>query len=494
MHSQSQLSRIPISSINHELWRRGWLGHILHPEQIEAMHFIQSLKKTYAFLLCTRGFGKSYFLVCYYVWLCSMKKRRVWFLAATLDQVTRVFEKHLDEVREKYLPRELWPRKIGNTHTWQFPNGSIIMMAGVDQTKGRSLRGDGVDEIVCDEVGAWHECYSIIKGALYSIAERNNGRIVMSTTPPETAGHDSFRLYQECMTNETVFTRDVFHCSLYPQTRIEKVIEENQSHDDLESNKKGMASTFFQREYMCKFVTEENKRVIPEFKRERHVIGDTPRPGFYDAYCFMDLGFKAFTHVLFAYYDFRAATLVILDEIVQNHANVDNTTEDLTNKIKKKEAEWFPNKKPTAPGKVGIKRICDNDLQLINDITNTHKLPCIPVVKNFSKEAGNNELRLWFQQDRIKIHERCKRLISQLDIGIWKRNRKEYEPISGCGNLDGIDALVYGVRHVDVRSNPVPHRFNEQHNVMMNDFDYYIAPEVEIVPEPIITEDDFYEF
>ena len=67
-----------------------------------------------------------------------------------------------------------------------------------------------------------------------------------------------------------------------------------------------------------------------------------------------------------------------------------------------------------------------------------------------------NKVRIWVQNDRIKIHERCQEIIGCLENAIWKENRREFDRSAVFGHYDALAALIYLVRNVNENVNPIP--------------------------------------
>src|SRR5690606_9860497 len=97
------------------------------------------------------------------------------------------------------------------------------------------------------------------------------------------------------------------------------------------------------REYLCHIIRGSEKSILPSFNEQAEaeiVRDDFEVPAYCDKYVSLDPGGKDLTGVLFGYYDYEKATLVILDEIA-----VDGTTntEILAGMIKEKEKTYWTN-------------------------------------------------------------------------------------------------------------------------------------------------------
>jgi len=336
------------------------------------------------------------------------------------------------------VPEEVRPVWRSQGHQFEIGNGSVIVLEGADDDHGNKLRGAFAHLVIADECGFWRNPAYVINSILLPQVQRVGGKIYITSTSPESTGHEFYGFLNECQDNDTYYLQTVHDNPRVTPEQVEQYIKESGGRDA-----DGKLNTTFRREYLCEAVIDETRAVMPEFSKDKHVVDTYERPEFYQPYVFMDLGLIDYTHVLFGYYDFKQATIYIEDEIVQNY----KTTADLAVKIKAKELQYYPRR--------DIKRISDNELQQLTDLSITHGLHFAPTTK-YDKEAAINDVRLMFQSDRIKISKRCTNLIHQLSVGIWNNRRNDYERLPGAGHLDGIDALIYGVRHVDYHKNPVP--------------------------------------
>lgn len=203
----------------------------------------------------------------------------------------------------------------------------------------------------------------------------------------------------------------------------------------------------------CQFITDEDSAVIPEASEENMeiIVKEHKRPSFFDCYVSMDIGFKDLTVVLLGYYDFRAGTTVIEDEIVIKGKEV--TTSKLAALITEKEQFLWGFKKPYL-------RVADNNnLILLNELSSDFSLPIIPTAKD-NKEAAINNVRIAVADHRMRINPRCKTLIFHLKNATWNKNRTSYERTPDGGHSDGLDALIYLMRNIQVSKNPYPYNFD----------------------------------
>jgi hypothetical protein len=203
--------------------------------------------------------------------------------------------------------------------------------------------------------------------------------------------------------------------------------------------------------------------VVPEFyeNRDSIIVDEMELPPFVDTYVAGDVGVRDLTAYLFGYYDFATATLNIMDEWVMN--GMEMTTTVIAEAIKLKEEMRFTDK--SGFFRAPLRRVMDNDLKLIIDLNKLHGLNFIATKKD-NKIASVNNLRVFIQEGRLKIHSRCKHLIYHIQNAAWKDNKnsaKEFDHLPDSidgdikgGHVDTLDSLCYMVRNISLHHNPYP--------------------------------------
>lgn len=157
------------------------------------------------------------------------------------------------------------------------------------------------------------------------------------------------------------------------------------------------------------------------------------------------------TAVLFSYYDFKQAKLFIIDELLYDKSKM--TTQSLALDIRKKEALYkFTQEKV-------LRRADTNNPIVVRDLSVTHALP-FGIVKKDSLEAMVNNVRLWFGNNRVVIHPRCKYLIETMKSAIWNETRTDLDHSETLGHYDLFAALMYLLRSIDTKTNPIPYDSN----------------------------------
>lgn len=443
MQLQETLSSLSKNEFLAGMWRLGDLRYKLHIEQRKYDEFVDQSDYVINVFHCSRGLGKTW----YFIYKCMSY--------AIQNPGARIvyFTKSRKTARDIFLPTfKLFiadaPADLFNWseyhHRVKFTNGSEIILEGAEDDDDK-LRGPYAHMIVCDEAGFWSNLQYAVVDIFMDQVRRRDGKIFITTTTPSTPGHEFYYFKSIALKHNTYYTLDSRQNPFI--TNLDSVAE----------TYGGWQAVGFRREHLNEDIIDPTRAVVPEFNRKRHVVVDYQRPPLFDCYTYLDLGYERDpTHILFCYYDYGKAQLIVEDELTFDHA----TSDKVAAAILAKEVELWGAKKPTH-------RVSDNDAQQIADFAHIYGLECMPAMK-YDKEVVINNLKTRFGQDKILIHQRCTQLIFQLEVGIWNRARTDYERIPGAGHLDGVDALRYGVRILDWTKNPVPLNYGihlETHNI-----------------------------
>jgi len=212
----------------------------------------------------------------------------------------------------------------------------------------------------------------------------------------------------------------------------------------------------------CHIIKDSNYAIIPEFNEElkKIIVKETDRAPFYDAYVGMDIGMKDLTVVLFGWYDFLKAKLIVEDEFVIHGQKFNTST--LADGIKQKEAEVFTDK-ITGEQRIPFLRISDNNLIVIKDLWDLHGLRFLPTRKD-DADAALNKVRVMLENEQILINPRCKTLITHLEAGIWNKAKTSFDRSADNGHFDAIDSLKYLIRNVQISKNPYPKGYLDKYN------------------------------
>lgn len=419
------------------LWKRGTLDFLFDTTQLEMKQaFDKSESKKFLFL-CARRLGKSYLCCGISAEAATRKKTKIIYLTSTFKAVREIVKPIFDKLFES-CPAALRPKYKTQEGKYLFPNGSEILLFGSDRNPD-SARGQEADLIVIDEAGFVENLSYMVSSVFVPMTMMTNGRILMATTPPKSTDHDFIGYLAEARATNSYVKKTIYDCPRVTPKMIQEYMDECG----------GENSNEWRREYLCEEIMDEERTVIPEWTQEKQalLIRDIPREPWADKYVGMDLGFVDDTALVFCWYDFLGARLVVEDELIIRKQN----TQDIAAAIRTKERELWPDADI-------YKRVADtNNPQLIYDLASLHRLPFIPADKSYSKDSGINKLRLMIARNQIIVHPRCTNLIAQLQYCRWKGHEKvTFDRSERFGHFDLVDALIMAANNLNISRNPVP--------------------------------------
>lgn len=440
------------------LWLEGDLRWKLHTAQEVLENTFANTKGQLFVGNCSRQWGKSFWAVTKAIEIAlTTPKAQIRYGAAfqtdLVDFIIPAFEKVLDDA-----PEPVRGRKVG--HYYIFPNGSRIKLVGLDKNPN-GLRGNTLDLIIIDECGFVGNLDYIYKSIIIpATLHRPNCKIILISTPPSTPAHPFVDYAQKAELEGAYVKLDIHTNPLITPDDIKRMADEMG----------GVESTTFRRECLCEFVTDSDLAIVPEWKDQWvEVLERDEFYGYYHKYTGMDLGVKDLTAMIYGYYDFKRAALVIEDEGDMNGPTMNTLM--LVGAIKAKEAElWGNDKEPkdTNGTHIPFRRVSDNNWPiLIQDLSSIHSLTFIETTKD-NLEAMINEVRLMVQAGQIRIHPRCVKLIGCMRYGVWDAKKKAFARSTVYGHFDHLAALIYLVRNLAKSTNPIPaaHGF-EAHKAWM---------------------------
>ncbi len=435
-----------------ELWRKGILWWKLFPFQKDLYNIYQETSQKIVVWACSRRSGKTRTVLVIAFEQCLKKPNSiVKFIAPQQAMIRKIIKPMIRELLED-CPKDLRPIYHTQDNTWKFPNGSEIQLAGTDNGNVESLRGGNANLCIVDEAGFCDELSYAVNSVLMPTLATTRGKLIMVSTPPTSPDHDFVDFIKTAKLKGAYAQKTLDDNTMLSEQEKEELIDAIGGRD----------SIAVRREYYVEIIADTARAIVPEFDDEVRsvVIKDIDRPPYFDAYVSMDIGVKDLTVALFAYLDFRNATLVIEDEFVIN--GPDMTTDKLARGIKaKEEALW---KNPyTGDQKTPYIRISDNNLLLIQDLSRIHNLHFLPTEKK-NADSALNQLRMLVSSKKIIISPKCTNLIHHLINGTWNKNRSSYERAvdqeSRQHHYDAIDALSYLVRNVNWTKNPYPANYD----------------------------------
>lgn len=447
MKKKAKQSREDVIS---ELWRRGELSWKLNKVQKELKNTVDNDDTKTSVVVVSRRTGKTYWLVIEALMQCIKHPNSVvkFLFPKSKDAKTNIIP--IMRMITEDCPEDVKPIFNTQDKMFNFNNGSQIQLAGSDLGID-GIRGGFAHLCIVDEAGYCSELKYAIRSVLSPTIRTTGGRIIMASTPSKSPDHEFVTEYMipyKASGRLKIFT--IYDNPNFTPEIVQEIIEDYP---------RGVEDPDFKREYMCEVAIDTESAVCAEFalNKDEIVISDYEVPEHTDFYIGADIGYVDLTVMLFGYYDFKNATLVITDELVMSGATM--TTEALALEIKKKEKlRFFKDGQNTEP----YLRVMDNDLKLINDLRQLHNIQFMPTKKD-NKAGAINEMKIWMGQGRIRIHERCKHLIYHLEYGQWNSKRSDFKRLNDSpdktikgGHVDAIPALYYLIRNIHAYRNPFP--------------------------------------
>lgn len=368
-------------------------------------------------------------------------------------------------------PPHLKPKFYKQESSFKFlHNNSIIDLAGTDAERAESLRGQNMHLGICDEAGFMDRLSYVVQDILMPMTLTTEGRIIMASTPPKTPAHDFKKYAEQAMSDNAYIHKTIYDNPRIDNDRIKIFMRETdldgkykeEEFDKFLEQKSGPNNSTWLREYMAEFVTDESSAVLPGFneivaKEITKTIapttqtelydGEIKRPQFYDTYVWMDIGYDDNTGVIFGYWDFHRATLVIEDELLMHNP----LPKTIAEAIQQKEFQLW-GYKPV------FRRVGDADpMDLAQLASMGLNNPPFSPPPRASKDTGVNMLRTMISGNRVNIHPRCTNLIDQMKNAIWNKKRDSFAR-SGekFGHFDLLDCLVYASRTIIQGRDPTP--------------------------------------
>lgn len=443
-----------IREARYHLWNLGILEWKFDITQKSIYDFFNLSTEKTIVINCSRRLGKTYLLTLMAIEQClKTPKSIVKFLQPEVKMIRTNLRPIMDEIFDD-CPIELRPQFKTQDNIYFFSNGSEIHLAGTDNGNYEKLRGSNCHLALIDEAGFCSDLKHIIKSILIPTTTLTKGRIILSSTTPPDPNHEFIQYMQYAEIKNSLIRKTIWDAELDHRHELNPRITMGMIEDIIKSMPEGREDQAFQTEYECKVIFNSIDSVIPEFNElvQKETITRWQRPVFSDKYVAMDIGFEDLTVVLFGYWDFDNAVLVIEAEYVINGPKM--TSRILAENIQKIEDKLWTNSL-TGEFEGPRLRISDNNLLLINDLQREHNLTFLPTDKH-NKDASINQLRNMVQNYQIIIHPDCKTLIAHLKLATWDKTRKDFKRSADNGHYDAVMALVYMVRNIDQSHNPYP--------------------------------------
>lgn len=430
-------------------WKRGLLQYKLHDYQVELFEIFRNTTALKTVVNAARRYGKTTIAIIYAICFgCSHPNSQIKIATKTQKALRKTINPILRIIMED-MPKGLiyWS---GKDDCYKFYNGSEMHIHGTDQGRYENLRGQRCDLGIIDEGAYCSALRYVVQSILLPQTITCNGRLIILSTPEQKATQSGEEFKEFCLEAQlkgAYYTKDIYSNKSLTAELIERYKEECGGEDSIE----------WQVEYLCKFKIDPEKSIVPEWRSEKFILPNDYTPvndpyyQFYHKYSCMDLGVKRdFTVGIQGYYDFKNATLYVLNEFFIKNT----TTPKIAALLQSKEKETFGDYRM-------YRRVCDSDNpQLVNDFVHLHKIG-ISAVEKTTLEAMVNQMRMMVGDGQVLIHPRCQLLLRTLEHGTWAdseqgRLRKDFCRTKELGHCDAVAALMYLIRSLNRSTNPVP--------------------------------------
>lgn len=438
MSQPIKLSTEEIQRLKEIAWFRGELKWKLKPHQFQIYDAIVANLALKFVIAASRRFGKTFILCLYAIEQCIRHPEfQVRFAAPTGKALKKIINPIFRTIL-KDCPASIKPEFHFGEQLWRFPNGSELHIAGTDGGGAENLRGTASNLNIIDEAGSCDSLAYLYQDILLPQTLTTGGMTILASTPSVTPAHDFYEIAQEAREEGNFIKFTVYDNTSLTQEQIEEYAAEMG----------GITSTSFRREFLCEDVVESEMAMIPEWSAQYAIkLEKDPLYSFYDKYTALDIGVRHFTAIIFGYYNFNTATMVIEKEIKIKGAGV--TTDEIARLVRETEQELWGDQKPH-------KRISDNNnLILINDLLTLHGLPFLTTTKD-NLHAMVNNTRMWVKQGRLLVNPEAAYTVGCLGQAVWNSNRTMMAESRVMGHYDALAAIIYLTRNIDQNHNPIP--------------------------------------
>lgn len=222
-------------------------------------------------------------------------------------------------------------------------------------------------------------------------------------------------------------------------------------------------------------VRDKDNSLVPEWTdiQARACTRFVERPPYFSPYVVGDIGSRDLTVWLFSWFWFEKDLVVVEDEL----ALKDPGTDQMILEVRAKELElWSRSPKEDLAAwraaavslktdkpipipsprwlSEGPKRFSDVDYRLAKDFQSAGMtLTC---TKKDDALGHRNSARARIGRAGVVIHPRCRTLLLTLESAVWNDKRTDFLRGEDIGHADAWAALVYKLRNINYKHNPVP--------------------------------------
>ncbi len=434
-------------------WSIGRLKYLMRNTQRRIKDaWTESKKKQRKFYVeSTRRLGKSSLLLMLFTEECiSSPNRKCGFFAPVKDGLLDYIGPLIQKTYED-CPDALRPIFDKQRFMLNFPNGSTIIFRGSNNQQHRIRRGQEFHLAGIDEARDVDDLTSLIESVVFPSLFSTDGHMIISSTPADTRSHPLFTYRTQAKVEGWLIEIPIQEAqALDPNVYTQERINEWKS----ETLKAPDGQDIWEREYECKWVVNKRKMAVPEWNSSTMVQLSSRDPyySFYHHYIGLDWGYKDFTAIVFATYNFRKARLEVDGELT--YSGKDVRSDLISQKISLQAKHLW------GDDYVMWRQVSDSaDPILINEINKFPGMEFVPVQKAHTLEAMLNEFRFMVSQGKIIVSPTCQMLIHDLETAIWTEKRDKLDQDIFSHHFDHLMALVYLTRILDMNTNPIPKDF-----------------------------------
>lgn len=443
-----------IKALARAAWKKQDPSYLLSNNQAELCQGIDQAianQQRHVVFRCSRRWGKSFTMVVYALQKCLQNPDyKVKIVAGTIKQVRHIVQPCFKDVFNQCpldlrhtLPR--WNNQMGQ---YEFSNGSVIVVGGADNNHIDDLLGQAANLIIIDEAGYIKVLQDAVNRVLGPMLATTKGTMIIASTPPADPTHYFHELCAKADAEKYLFHRDVYSCDT---GLVDPELEKKACGGDM--------SQTWRREWLALPTLDQDKTVFYNFMDlKSEIVKPIQRPGYfelYTRYTVMDYGFSPdATGILFAWYDYKSATVYIEDEILINRMSTDTLAKTY---MQKRDQLW-----PNLPI---YKQAADCQQNILSDLWDRHQ---VRFDQFTDKGAGSvlqnaNNVDVLIRERRLVIDPRCVNLIAQMEYAQWdaknlKKNSQKRELARSelFQHFDLVSALLYLSKIVDYNYDSVP--------------------------------------
>jgi hypothetical protein len=440
-------------------WQHGRLTYLMRNTQRRIKdEWIKSKEYSRKFYIeSTRRLGKSSQLLILFTEECkSAPNRKCGFFAPVKDGLLDYIEPLIEKTYAD-CPGRLRPSFDRQRFMLKFGNGSVILFRGSNNQQHRVRRGQEFHLAGIDEARDVDNLTELIDSVVFPSLFSTDGYMIISSTPADTRSHPLFAIRMRAKLENWLIEIPIWEAQkldpdIYTNERIEEWKRETLKEPD-------NGQDTWEREYECKWVVNRRKMAVPEWDSSKMVMpfGRDPYYQFYHHYLGLDWGYKDYTALIFATYNFRKARLEVDGELTFSGRDVRS---DLISERAAIQYEHLYNTPIFNPTLHPYRQVSDSaDPILINELNKYNGMNFVPVEKAHTLEAMLQEFRILVMRGKIVVNPQCQLLIHCLENAVWTDKRDKLDQDVLAHHFDHLMALVYLTRMVDWEANPIPKDF-----------------------------------